>query len=285
MRKWVFALLTLMLVSACTLSLKPSSSEIAQMQATTLLLTNATLPADIIPPSTPLPSLTPTRTLLPPPTFEPPTLTPFPTNTLLPTAVPTQNQSSVLEGVHGLETPSPSPTIACRRRDDWGGRYTVQPGDILFNLAHRFNTTVQEIAEANCLRNITIISVGLELVVPGSVGGSGIECVAWEVLTPMNATLSVAGSGTITFNWRGPRSPRNLIRIHKPDGGVYERVIELRQNETIDLADLPLGGTYTWYVYPLDSNFRQIECLEGGPWTFTKAAQPRTPTPGILPGA
>ena len=52
------------------------------------------------------------------------------------------------------------------------------------------------------------------------------------------------------------------------------RVIELRQNDAINLpVNLPAAGTYTWYVYPLDSNFVQ-DCPEGGPWTFTKALSP-----------
>jgi hypothetical protein len=45
-----------------------------------------------------------------------------------------------------------------------------------------------------------------------------------------------------------------------------------------DLSNIPDAGTYTWYVYPLDSNFQQINCHEGGPWKFTKAQMP-TPTP------
>ena len=61
-------------------------------------------------------------------------------------------------------------------------------------------------------------------------------------------------------------------------------MIELRQNETIDLSDIPDAGTYTWYIYPLDANFVQIACHEGGPWTFTKAQMP-TPTPTIVSGA
>ena len=77
---------------------------------------------------------------------------------------------------------------------------------------------------------------------------------------------------------------RNLIRIVKPDGSVYERVIELRQNETIDLADIPDGGNYTWYVYPLDWNFVQIGCLEGGPWRSPKTRcrrRPKRRRPGV----
>ena len=74
------------------------------------------------------------------------------------------------------------------------------------------------------------------------------------------------------------RSPITDPRI-RPDGSVFERVIELRQNETIDLNEnLSQAGTYTWYVYPLGRDFVQVSCLEGGPWTFTKP-QSSTPTP------
>lgn len=277
-------------LAACNLTQKlPISQADGRAQAqgldVTAALTDGALdgtPDSYIPPYTPLPSLTPTRTLLPPPTFEPPTLTPFPTYTLQPTATPTVDLGVSLEGLHGLETPTATPTIVCAPRDDWGQTYTIQPGDYLFNIAQRYGTTVDAIASANCLHNINILSVGIVLKVPGAAGGQGIACTPWELLTPRDGTFEVGGSGMLTFNWRGPRAPRNLIRVHKPDGGTYERVIELRQNETIDLADLPLAGTYTWYVYPLDEGFRQIACHEGGPWTFTKPAAPTaTPAPAL----
>lgn len=38
--------------------------------------------------------------------------------------------------------------------------YTVQRGDTLSELALRFNTTVQEIAEVNGIRNINLIYIG-----------------------------------------------------------------------------------------------------------------------------
>jgi hypothetical protein len=54
---------------------------------------------------------------------------------------------------------------------------------------------------------------------------------------------------------------------------MYERLVELRQNETINMSEhLRLAGTYTWYVYPLGRDYLQIACHEGGPWIFTKEA-------------
>jgi LysM repeat protein len=198
----------------------------------------------------------------------------------------TLDLSVSVEGLQGLETPTPSVTPGCKPRRDWTLTYTVQRDDILFNIAQRYGTTVAELGEANCLSNINILSIGQVLKVPGSSQPSDVtyDC-SWELLTPQNGTLAIPGGGTLTFNWRGPRAPRNLIRIHKPNGGTYERVIELRQNETINLSDIPDAGTYTWYVYPLDQNFVQISCLEGGPWTFRKEQTP-TATPTVsVPGA
>ena len=82
----------------------------------------------------------------------------------------------------------------------------------------------------------------------------------------------------------GPRASHNLIRIIRPDGSLYENVVDLRQNQSIDLVNnLSAEGTYTWYVYPLDENYVQIPCHEGGPWTFMKALSP-TITPTLKAG-
>jgi hypothetical protein len=62
---------------------------------------------------------------------------------------------------------------------------------------------------------------------------------------------------------------------------VWEDVVDLRQNYTLNVADaLPAAaGIYTWKVFPLDLNFQQINCLEGGPWTFQKTQTLPTATP------
>lgn len=236
---------------------------------------------ETIPPYTPLASLTPSQTLRPPPTFEPPTPTRAPTLTPTVTLTPTLDFNISIPGLVGLETPTPSTTPGCVPRKEWKLRYTVQANDALARIAERYQTSTQELVAANCLADANVIYVGQELRVPGETQPSQplVECVPWEVLTPIDGTVAIKGEGSMTFNWRGPRAPRNLIRVIKPDGGIYERVIELRQNETIDLGDLPSSGTYTWYVFPLDWNFVQVSCKEGGPWHFYKEAKPPTPTP------
>jgi LysM repeat protein len=245
------------------------------------LFVQGVTPSETIPPYTPLATLTPSQTLRPPPTFEPATLTPAPT--LTPTITPTTplDLNISIPGLNGLETPTPSTTPGCVPRKDWKLRYTVQRDDALARIADRYQTSVQELVAGNCLTDANVIYIGQELRVPGDSQPvePAVECVPWELLTPIDNTMAIPGEGQMTFNWRGPRAPRNLIRVVKPDGGFYEQVIEFRQNQTINLDDIPLGGTYTWYIYPLDWNFVQVSCKEGGPWHFTKEAKPPTPTP------
>ncbi len=230
-------------------------------------------PSETIPPYTSLPTLTPSRTLRPPPTLEPPTQTVA--ATLTPSITPTQtlDLSISVVGLRGAETPTPTSTAGCTPRKDWKLTYTVQRDDALIRIADVYNTTVDDLMVGNCLVDKNRIIIGQVLKVPGTAQPiqPSVQCVPFELLTPFNGTLNVPRLGQLTFNWRGPRAPRNLIRIFRPDGSKYEVVIELRQNESIDLgANLLASGTYTWYVYPLDWYFVQV-CPEGGPWYFTKS--------------
>ena len=254
----------------------------AQVQQSSATATLGVTPTETIPPYTPLPSLTPSQTLKPPPTFEPPTATPTPSPVPSQTPTSTTDVNVSIPGLHGAETPTPSTTPGCKPREDWKLTYTVQFDDTLSAIADKYGTWVDELVDANCIKDKNLIVIGQVLRVPGETQPyqPEVACVPWEVLTPFNGTVSVPAEGSVTFNWRGPAAPINLIRIYRPDGTVYERVIELRQNESINVQEnLPLEGTYTWYVFPLGSDFRQIDCLEGGPWTFYKPVSPPTPTP------
>ena len=238
--------------------------------------------SETFPPYTPLPTLTPSRTLKPPPTFRIPTATVQSTFTPAPTPSAILDLSVNIPGLRGAETPTPTTTPGCAPRKDWKLTYTVKQDDALVRIADLYNTTTKELAQANCLRDINFIVVGQVLKVPGTAQPvqPEVPCSPFELLTPANGTFNVTGGGTLTFDWHGPRAPRNLIRIFRPDGSKFEAVIDLRQNEVIDLdKNLPSAGTYTWYVLPLDKNFVQT-CPQGGPWTFTK---PPAPPPPSLP--
>ncbi len=269
------------IITRMSMNNAPVNAPLQQQQEGTEQVTLT--PSETIPPTTPLPTLTPSRTLLPPPTFEP--ATPTREATLTPTITPsaTVQIGVVIPGLRGAETPTPTSTQGCTPRDDWTLEYEVQRDDALARIAERYGTSVQQIAEANCLTDVDVIVIGQHIRVPGAAHpAQQIYDCTWELLTPVDGTLAIEGEGEITFNWRGPQAPRNLIRIIAPTGsgqGNYEIVLELRQNEVLDLQDIPAAGTYTWYVYPLDQNFVQIPCKEGGPWTFTKKLSPPTETP------
>lgn len=241
--------------------------------------TRPTLTSTLSRTPTPIATFTPSKTLLPPPTLEPPTPTPLPTEppTLTPTFTPFP--LNVVPGLRGAESPTPVSTLGCVKRKDWKLTHEVKPLESLTSIAALYGTNVDELALGNCITNKNVIAVGQTLKVPGSSAPeTRWTCIPIQNLTPQNGTQAIAGSGALTFNWYGPRTPKNLIRIFAPDGAKIEYVVELRQDYQIDLyTALKPGGTYTWYVYPLDEYYRGV-CSEGGPWTFSKQVAP-TVTP------
>lgn len=224
---------------------------------------------ETIPPNTPYA----TRTLKPPPTFEPPTLTPTPSQVPTGTATPTVGVEISLPGLHGAETPTPTSTPGCEPNADWTLTYTVQRDDALSAIAAKYGTYTNDLAAGNCITDPNLIQVGQVIRVPGESHPhqSPVECVPYEALTP--ATYATVGEmGTVTFNWRGPLATKNLLRIVRPDGTIYEDVIEYTQNVSVSIQDeLSQEGTYTWYVFPLMPDGTSLtDCAFGGPWMFTR---------------
>jgi len=237
-----------------------------------------------VPTSTPLVTLTPSNTLLPPPTLPPPTNTPLPSPTPSVTLTFTPIVAAV-PGLIGLETATPESTPGCVVRKDWKLTYTVQANDSLSQIAQTYGTDSQDLAQGNCLSDRNKIYIGEVLHVPGTSQPSTpqFNCFPIQLLAPMNYTVTIPGSGTINFDWYGPITPRYLLRIFAPDGTKIEYEMDMRQNYTANLSDMPQAGTFTWYVYPLDLNFNGV-CTGGGPWYFQKAAAPTaTPTTARIP--
>lgn len=244
-------------------------------------------PTETLLPATPLASLTPRSTLRPAPTFEPPT--PTRPASATPTLTPTQPLSVnvTIEGIFGLPSDTPVGTLDCELRDDWTLTVQVQTNETLSMIANRFDTTASALADANCLDDVNLIRVGQQLRVPGDVLPLTPEfiCDDYALLTPINDAFEIPATGNIVFNWRGPRTPRTLLRIFPPDFDFntpdpeawIDYTFDLRQNETIDATELEAGGRWYWQVVPLDENFVQV-CPESPLWTFTKIAL-STPTP------
>ena len=72
----------------------------------------------------------------------------IPTLTPRPTAIPVINRN------------------VCTVLDTWRGQYVVEAGDTLNAIANRFNLTVTELSEGNCLDNVSQINVGQIFNVP-----------------------------------------------------------------------------------------------------------------------
>ncbi|MEM9952198.1 MAG: LysM peptidoglycan-binding domain-containing protein [Chloroflexota bacterium] len=236
-------------------------------------------PTETLLPVTPL--STPTdRALRPPPTFEPPTATPRPTDE--PTATATQpiTVNVTVEGIRGLPSPTLPPDETCEIREDWTLTYEVQLNETLTMIANRFGTSVFELSAGNCLTDANVIVAGQRLQVPGDSMPvePAVVCDGYTLLQPIDNAHGIPSTGQQTFNWRGPRAPRNLLRIYPPDYDFdeapdpdewFDYTFDLRQNETIDLIELEAGGTWFWQVIPLDENFVQI-CPESPVWRFNK---------------
>ncbi|MDQ7024190.1 MAG: LysM peptidoglycan-binding domain-containing protein [Anaerolineae bacterium] len=275
------------------LTQEPEEIIVAQVATVTITASETLLPA------TPLSTRTPTVTLRHPPTLELPTNTPPPSPS--PTVTPTQGifVNVTVEGIQGLPSPTTTVGEACEKRDDWRLEYEVQTNDTLTTIAQRFNSNIYALAEGNCLDDPDNIVVGQRLRVPGDALPQASVCdEAWEVVTPINFAWGIENAGQVVFNWRGPRAERNLVRIYPPgffdadntdtdnDGNeenddddidMLERTVDLRQNQTWNLSEMPAGGEYQWQVIPLNLNFQQI-CPESPLWTFHKEELPPTAT-------
>ena len=71
--------------------------------------------------------------------------------------------------IPGASAPQPDPVVPTSTPiPSTGENYIVQPGDTLFRIAVRFNTTVGELSTLNNLTNPNLIYVGLSLAIPGS---------------------------------------------------------------------------------------------------------------------
>lgn len=248
-------------------------------------------PSETLLPATPLMSPTPTRTLLPPPTFEPPTSTPAPSNTPTPTATQVILVNVEIPGIRGLDTATPTTTPGCVKNPDWRLTYEVQFNDTLTMIAQKFGTTVYELAQGNCLANANVLQTGQVLLIPGDAYPEvpRYECEPIILLQPVNSesniveTVLMPNEGSVVFNWRGPRTPRNLIRVIQPSGKVWERMVEVRQNETVDLyKEFKEAGWHEIWIVPLDEYFVQV-CQEYGGWRFFKEEAAATETPTHTP--
>ncbi|MBN2390631.1 MAG: LysM peptidoglycan-binding domain-containing protein [Anaerolineae bacterium] len=94
------------------------------------------------------------------PTPEPLSATPTPTSTPTLTSLPSATSTSLpMAGTPEPEAPCDSPPPG------WV-IYTIQPGDTIYSLARNTGTTIEALAQANCIQDVTKIYAGQKLYVP-----------------------------------------------------------------------------------------------------------------------
>ena len=122
-----------------------------------------------------------------------------------------------------VETPVPTAipteeTENCAIPDGWTATYTIESGDTLARIATRYELTIEELAEGNCLTNLSWIIVGEELAVPVNESETEIAPVeTGSIGFRADAYLLEAGSCTI-LRW----DAFNAVSIFLEDEPVRE---------------------------------------------------------------
>ncbi len=107
------------------------------------------------------------------------------------------------------------------------GKHVVQPGENLFRIALRYGTTVEELAKANGITNVNMISVGQELTIPGGTPGG---------VTPPPTTPPAPPSGT------------GKTYVVQPGENLFR--IALKYNYSYHYLAKYNGIAYPYVIYP-----------------------------------
>lgn len=136
--------------------------------------------------------------------------------------------------------PTVATVVNCTVRADWL-TYTVVTGDTLGRIAGRTNSTTNELAQANCLSNVNVITVGQVLRVPR------VPATNTPTITP---TFTPTSEVTYpTMNCLDPRWPRlgtDFLRIQPNQGGRPDCIEIVR--DTVTTVAWPTAPTGTSQV-------------------------------------
>ncbi|MBN1890067.1 MAG: LysM peptidoglycan-binding domain-containing protein [Thermoflexales bacterium] len=83
-----------------------------------------------------------------------------------PTSVPPTSAPGQTSAPTATRAGTPLPTATCAPRPTNWMTYSVQPGDTLARLARDTGASLEAIISANCIRNVNLIEVGQELLLP-----------------------------------------------------------------------------------------------------------------------
>ena len=185
---------------------------------------------------------------LPPTSEEEPTATPTPTST--PTPTPTS-------------IPSPTPTITPTPTAT-PITYQIQPGDTLENIANRFGTTVDLLAQQNDIVNVHQIDVGVILVIP----------------TPV-PTATLIPTATATPTATPITSATGSYVIYIVQAGDLLSLIAAEYNTTVEAIAQLNGITNPSRIFP--GQELKIPSAEGSTGDEPESTSTPIPTPTPLP--
>ena len=120
--------------------------------------------------------------------------------------------------------------------------YTVKPGDTLSEIAEKYNTTVEKLAEKNKIENIHLIFVDQVLVIEGTAPSTATATAAASATTyeAPAATEETAEETTATTTYEAPAAPAaesNTAAASTVSGSEAEAKEWIAQKES--------GGSYT----------------------------------------
>jgi LysM repeat protein len=220
---------------------------------------------------------------------------------------PATSEELILGDVASLVVQSAVPSTTLLTNDLSGPLYhIVQPGENLFRIALRYETSVMDIANANGITDLRRIFVGQQLLIPnpgsGFVNapdaGLGGEPAATEAVQPAVLTNGVDCSrfvgtspigrlpwGPITFYWDpAPGAQTYTLNFYNDQGfSVGSRSTKADEtNFSLDSAELGLGRLFSWDVNALRDG--RIACTTPRV-SVVRDEQPITPTPPPPPTA
>jgi LysM repeat protein len=148
------------------------------------------------------------------------------------------------------DTPRPTNTVqptsvSCTPRADWTTTYTVVTGDTLSSIAGRANTTTRELADANCLTNVNVITVGQRLRVPRVL-------VVWTPTFTPTSTATNTPTGPAITSFSASPNPANfnstviLTWQTRGAGGVRIRFTNRQPVQTSTTSTLTANGSTTF---------------------------------------
>jgi len=167
-------------------------------------------------------------------------------------------------------TPSLTPTATCAPRADWTGSYTVIQGDTLSSIAPRYNTTVPQLAAANCLANVDLIIPGQVLIVPvpptPTPAPGGVPTLGpAPTITALTPDSAIVGSGAFTLTvdganfasgaivrWNGADRPTTFVSATRLTAQITAVDVGLTGTVSVTVAnpDTQISGAAAFTVLP-----------------------------------